>query len=202
MAREVGPGSRPCVSPTDEWQGRLKSISFYAYGATVDDEEVFNEVQNCHTPQDSTAHDFFRNRGITLYRTIATDKVVARGIAQELAPRGVEPGKYRDHVALISEWDTFYGRSITRTIALCFAAPSCSLRNSDPERASPWVHNLTYFRGLDGMLPPAEGRGDQISIKGTAQAETQSGTQTQSDSQRLERPFGQGQLDSLRLSPV
>jgi hypothetical protein len=61
MAKEVEPGNGSCLPgnpPAEQWRDRLNSMSFYAYGATVDDEELFKKVQHCGTPQDPQSTTF------------------------------------------------------------------------------------------------------------------------------------------------
>jgi hypothetical protein len=187
----------------------LKKISFYAYGATVDDASLFSEVRG----QDGeivadfsqfsalpTLHEFLASRGVNLLRTIATDDILARTLMRELHLRGVDPGiqtrktlkkdpeasrKDEQHIALISEWDTYYGRTFPSLIRNCAAegkydsetfisavftwAKSAVAGNSDnpgDQGFSPcprlsdddkpsWLHVRTYLRGLDGALPQA-----------------------------------------------
>lgn len=201
MAKEVGPGDLHCMSPpkppAEEWQGRLKSMSFYTYGATVDDKELFKAVQHCDTPQDSSVHDFFKNRGITLYRTIATDDVLARGIVNEFERRRITVGgDSKDHVALISEWDTFYGQTLPETMERNLA-----YRPFRP--CGHCVHRLTYMRGLDGQLPGTQGNDDRKTGKETGEADKQTSVAGffkthSSDVKDGDRPNGQGQQDYLR----
>jgi hypothetical protein len=72
---------------------------------------------------DDTAADsieeYFAARNIAYYRTIGSDDALAGALVGELKRRGVDlyrtQGKVietqdrRDHIALISEWDTVYG---------------------------------------------------------------------------------------------
>jgi hypothetical protein len=212
MAKEAGPGTMPCMSPrnpsVEEWRGHIKSMSFYIYGATVDDKELFRKVHHCDTPQDSSVHDFFKNRGIALYRTIATDDVLARGIVAELKLRKIELGKTRPkaktpqdvhHVALISEWDTFYGHTLPNTMERCFEVPDCSAKEISKKNL---VHRLTYMRGLDGQLPGTQETGDRKGSKGSGEADKQASLtdlfKTKPDVRGEDRPNGQGQQDYLR----
>jgi hypothetical protein len=201
MAKEVEPGNPNCMSPprspAEEWQAHLKSMSFYTYGATADDKELFREVKHCDTPQDSSAHDFFKNRGIAFYRTIATDDVLARGIVDELKRRRIKVGgDSKDHVALISEWDTFYGQTLPETMERNLACePFYPCGHS--------VHRLTYMRGLDGQLPGTQATEDRNKTgKGTGEPEKQitiaNFFKTQSDVKDGDLPNGQGQQDYLR----
>jgi hypothetical protein len=219
MAREVETGEDgPCRSPEKPsgggWRVGLEGVSFFTYAATVSDQELFKNVKHCGTPEDSVANGYFENRGINLYRTVATDEVLARGIVNELKRRNVEPGKVErantklspekrsqaaeQHVALISEWDTFYGQTLPRTMECCFEDSHCS-----PDGATPsWVHKLTYLRGLDGQLPGTQGTDGQKSGKGSGEAGKQTTAldyfKNEPDAKLADRPNGQGQQDYLR----
>ena len=219
MAREVETGEDgPCRLPEKPfgggWRVGLEGVSFFTYAATVSDQELFKKVKHCGPPEDSVANGYFENRGINLYRTVATDEVLARGIVNELKRRNVEPGKVErantklapekrsqaseQHVALISEWDTFYGQTLPRTMERCFEDSHCS-----PDGATPsWVHKLTYLRGLDGQLPGTQGTDGQKSGKGSGEAGKQTTTldyfKSEPDAKLADRPNGQGQQDYLR----
>ena len=59
----------------------------------------------------------FTSAGLQLIRTIGSDDVLAKELVLELARRKIDltaPAEI-PHIALISEWDTLYGRSLPRT---------------------------------------------------------------------------------------
>jgi hypothetical protein len=181
---------KECETPgKKKWSG-LHGVKFYAYGATAPDEQLFGDL-TC-----KTIDKYFESFGIHLQRTIATDDTLADGIIGELKRRGIKfgpDGKDRDDVALISEWDTLYGRALPEVI-----------ENKLADGAEPpheWMHNFTYLRGLDGLLPSAASKDDTQKDKATEQ-EKQVGTtdffKVEKDTQSLERPIGQSQYDYLR----
>ena len=55
--------------------------------------------------------------GIDFFNVTSTDDALASTLLAELARRQVDPGKDQNHIALITEWDTFYGRTIPLTFA-------------------------------------------------------------------------------------
>ena len=155
---------------------RVKPLSFYAYGATVDDKELFKKVQGCALPHGASVHEFFSSLGISLYRTTATDDVLAHGIVEELKLRKIVLGEKRPkantpqdvhHIALISEWDSFYGQTLPNTMARCFEDETCPPEENAKKSL---VHRLTYMRGLDGQLPGTQETADRKAGKGTAEA--------------------------------
>jgi hypothetical protein len=88
---------------------------------------------------------FRSNSGLSLECVIGTDKQLADALAHELRSRGVDPGK-GDSLALVAEWDTEYGRSMSPV----FQATLLGTAAAGPETH---VHHYSYLRGLDGKLP-------------------------------------------------
>ena len=191
--------ARPGAGP---W-GRLGQTTFYAYGATVQDSAIMPD-------KSTTIHSFLKSQGITLYRTIATDDVLARALVHELKLRGVEPGKAQrahpgggsdngeQHVALISEWDTFYGQMFPATMQACLVRGDAA--QQDCPQAAPdqsWIHTRTYLRGLDGALPQAAGD-DGKKPDAESKATGDKDAKDRLDGKPSELAAGQGQYDYLR----
>jgi hypothetical protein len=95
----------------------LEEVGFYSYGASASDGQLLKGV-DCKTIQ-----EYFKSFGIDVIRTLTTDDALADGLVDELNRRGInadekkkddgkDKEKGRDHVALISEWDTLYGRTL------------------------------------------------------------------------------------------
>jgi hypothetical protein len=136
--------------------------------------------------------------GLKFYRTTATDDEVCRSLVLELGRRGVRldpkeaPEGYRrgsDHVALISEWDTFYGRALPLTFAMqASQRPLSEILHSYPNN----IHPFQYLRGVDGMLP------------GTPQKESppNSSSANEKNDRPRETPEGLNQADYLRRLAV
>jgi hypothetical protein len=143
-------------------------------------------------------------------RMIGTDAVLAEQLYLELKRRRVDlkpcPGKGCDSnpkVALISEWDTLYGRSLPRTFAAV-------VQNGGSGQAGPeleaeinrlrrddwpgWISRHSYLAGLDGELPAKgnEKEKDEAQPEGKAWYEGQIPTAGQKDKHR---PEGRSQLD-------
>jgi hypothetical protein len=143
-----------------EWLKNLKETIFYSAGPTVEDSKLLPRLAT-----DPNVHDYFRNHGLCLYRTVATDHMLVRAIVKELQLRGVEPGqpmsrwltsgfrRYqpllqlgsrlipgKQHLALIYEEDTLYGESFPSMVKQILAC----------DRGCDWIHNRAYLRGLDG----------------------------------------------------
>ena len=62
-----------------------------------------------------------------------------KGAAELTANREIDSKK--DHVVVISEWDTYFGRSLPRSFTRHFCAPDCNN-----------VVRYSYQRGMDGSI--------------------------------------------------
>ncbi|MDT7041037.1 hypothetical protein [Candidatus Nitronereus thalassa] len=151
----------------------------------------------------------FNKAHIPFYRTIGTDTMLAEQLVKELSLRNVNltescsDSQCPHHVALISEWDSLYGRVLPRT----FVAVA---QNQGSGKPSPqlddhintlrrdiwptWAHHFSYLGGLDGELPPKD------SDKGgkASSSKDKGGDNTSRLSRGLELPEGRGQLDYIR----
>ena len=169
----------PALGSTKLW--------FYPYGASAPDNQLHEALGKCQPLQ-----KYFDTLGIQLRRTIATDDTLADGIIEELNRRGVRPGQptvndrlghteiVGGDLALISEWDTFYGQTLPKTVEQQFKLAR-KYHHIRPYWPGKWVHKLTYLRGLDGLLPYAETKDqDQKQNQATAQAKNRRARRTSS----------------------
>jgi hypothetical protein len=178
------------VSCNDNENKKSNKLQFYAYGASAPDDQLLGDLSDhCQKVQRC-----LESVGILLQRTIMTDDKLAEGIGIELKLRRPKLGLIDgDDVALISEWDTFYGQTLPKAVELKFTSDGL-----DRDR----IHEFTYLRGLDGLLPSAERKEARKEDKATTQGEKQAGAtdffKLETDSKSLERPLGQSQFDYLR----
>lgn len=120
--------------------------------------------------------------GLKFVRTIATDDRVLRKVIEELELRRIHvkkrtgenhPWESGNHIVILTEWDTPYGRSLNTTFAaeafdqsvnevierLPYSEKTFSgdreKRFSDLGRR---VHSYRYLRGIDGRLPGDSGK--------------------------------------------
>jgi hypothetical protein len=194
----------------DDWSGGICPNSvpppqFYVSDATASDATLIPDHIDSNSPclaSDTCLRDFFHEKGISLYRLIATDEALARTIRAELALRGVDQQDGNHHIALISEWDTLYGRALPDAMARCLGQPTC---NGDPDPK--WLHRYKYLRGLDGQMPNVAGfdsgngakNGDDKSNKdGKDSKDSENGSKNRPDPSAKDRAEGQGQYDYLR----
>lgn len=176
---------------------------FYAYGATADDAHILS----ASSPSKTLAEAF----GGTVFRTVVDDNVLTQALEAELCKRGVRTKELTrcpprvearpqhrkpDHVVLISEWDTLYGRSLPALMTNQLVDPCC--QDQYDRTSSYYVHRYSFLRGLDGQLPTLESKAQTDAQEGgTSTAGGSAGDRTRRSAQ-IERPEGQGQYDYLR----
>ncbi|TMJ94922.1 MAG: hypothetical protein E6G77_21775 [Alphaproteobacteria bacterium] len=181
---------------------------FYVNSATADDPTLISDYisrgPSCFR-SDTCLQDFFAENGIKLYRMIATDQALAVAIRGELRLRGVDDKA--SHIALVSEWDTLYGRALPDSIARCFgederngtSGAGCRQTDAAPFVDKPWLHRFKYLRGLDGQMPGSEAPAGGSKTSGNRQdKDAKDSTKASSDAKPQERAEGQGQFDYLR----
>jgi hypothetical protein len=189
------------AAPDEHTKLGLRGVTMYSATATVDDDLLLETL----TAGDSSggriplgAWVAGRVPELALRRSIAPDGRLCQSLVEELWRRGIHAGF--DDVALVSEWDTLYGRSIP----LSFAAAVHSKWPRSPERRGPldyltwgnlWPENITrvsYLRGIDGRIP-----GEQPDAKdsGADQGDSPAGAQLIRPG---ERSVGTDQSDYLR----
>ncbi len=150
--------------------------------------------------------------GVDFIRTVCSDDQLMDRLVDELELRGVDLGDSEsgDHVVLISELDRFYGRAMPVTFAAAIDAHQhrdlrAKMTSKDilsiirgqesfleqwAKTHRPHIHHFNYLRGVD------RGSADDITETGSASlrdGETQAGKKN-----RVEQPFGPGQVDYVR----
>jgi hypothetical protein len=198
----------------------LKDVEIFSSWATAEDtfligdypDDSDNTSKALEDPppcQQTTVVERFSCAGISLYRTIGNDAILAEQLIKELKLRGVDlaascsGGECPPHVALISEWDSLYGRVLPATVIAVaenqgsgqpdsnLAAHIKSLRqNIWP----PWAHHYSYLAGLDGELPP---KANGNTSSGSSSKDT-SDDKAKRAALGMELPEGRGQLDYVR----
>jgi len=169
---------KPDANPTKiiDWH----SLVYYSAGATASDYQLLNAVDITPEPLCKTVSDCLKSRGLTLYRTTATEHDMMDVLVTELGMRKVEK---KDHIIILSEWDTFYGRSMQDTFRNAWK----SIKMDEQP-----VQFYSYMRGLDGKLPDKDDKTDSSADK-KADNKDKSATNAQ-----IELPEGQNQKDYLR----
>jgi hypothetical protein len=185
---EGAPSESPGLS------AQLKGLEIYSATATAEDSSLLREIKaepesklNCQDKSKDLIAKKFCDSGIKFHRTICSDKELAQELVDELELRGVGP---RDHIALISEWDTFYGRSLPQTFEN--ARKAKQKEKGQRKEKKNRIHRFSYLRTIDGKLP-GEGSG--------AAKERQKNDGDRNEDKgnlKLEEPTGKSQYDYLR----
>lgn len=195
MVNEAQSFASPCPEYDAHWP-QLKEAQFYAYGASAPDRLL--QSGNPGTALQEIGQ-YFGNYGLKFQRMVASDDTLAGGIVQELngrlnasrSPFGADP---EDHIAVVSEWDTFYGQTLPQAVESAFTSAG--------GMPSDHIHEFIYSRGLDGLLPQPEDSQKRKQDKPSNPAENPSAVadyfKLETDNKTLERPIGQGQFDYLR----
>jgi hypothetical protein len=194
---------QPEVKPAKDWlQPHCPDLNlkFYVYSATTDDATLIPD-DRASCSRDTCLQEFFRKRGIGLYRMIATDEALAHAMTRELGLRGV--GKPEDHgdIALVSEWDTVYGRALPESMARCLGEQEQCSSSAHPLADKTWLHPFKYLRGLDGQTPGApsgDGTNRSTDKRAKPDNETKSDTKARPDTKTRDRAEGQSQFDYVR----
>ena len=155
----------------------------------------------------------FKKIGVTFVRMIGSDDLLAMELINELARRGVDifpknKGGKGHHLALISEWDTFYGNAFPLTFATMMESIEAdiglpyswrdytinlNLRKQSRDSNFPGnLHTYSYIRGIDGRLPESK------SSKEERTNEKSEDNSKLTFTKGLELPTGRSQLDYIR----
>jgi len=139
-------------------------------------------------------------------RTSLTDFQLAETIAAELKLRDFKiekgspyPRNNKDHIVIISEWDTIFGRlglpnaMNEQLVPMDSHCSKKEIRENNCNWPSDvnWIHPFSYMRGLDGIIPGAEKKSEEA--KANKDKDTNSSAEI-----NLERSEGQHQQDYLR----
>jgi len=145
--------------------------------------------------RETVRHDL-EDWGICFHNGICTDDDLATNLVAELRLRGVDLRDEQNVAAVISDWDTEYGRALPATFAAAILTAGPTVPNFVTAVAGlengtlNWPTNLetfSYMRGIDGLLP------GQTAAK-TDDKDDKSGAD-QID--QMEKPEGQSQLDYI-----
>lgn len=166
-------------------------IKFYSALATTADSNILDDTIN---PRHENLSNYMCKRGVSLTRTIADDETVIKSLVKELRERHVMEDKKKDdgegdHIVLLSDWDTLYGRTLPATFGKAYEHGQGAKCGSLDGNAS--IHCFKYIRGIDGILPNASARSEE---KPATKNKPEPGVAPKPD----DRPDGMSQKDYLR----
>ena len=167
----------------------LENVHLFSWGATADLEELLSEKDLKKEDQDKVAMAIQEKvkGGFRIFRTIGSDRVLTDLLVEELGLRieGMKE-KRKIQIALISEWDTVYGRKLPEA----FISSVAEKNGLKPDEIK-WIHRVSYMRGIDGIVP------GESKVK-TAAADDSKKNNTDTKEEDIERPVGRSQFDYLR----
>ncbi|YCM46676.1 hypothetical protein V2O64_11660 [Verrucomicrobiaceae bacterium 227] len=127
---------------------------------------------------------FLFHLGFDFHRTVHADDVLMSELVHELGRRGVDLKDPADHVVLVSEWDTSYGRTLPESFI-------SAANGGSPDN----IRRFVYERGLDGIVQGAEGE----KISGSEKEKKSSDEKVDwFDRSHQEKASGKSQFDYMR----
>jgi hypothetical protein len=179
-----------------------KPAAFYVSQATVSDATLLPKCSGGPCSSHTTLSTFFHDKKkIPLHRLTATDDALALAIGDELQRRDIKLGENGGpQIALISEWDTLYGRALPDSMARCLGRSACEPAGDDPFLGKKWLHPFAYVRGLDGQMPNAGGTDVSSGAKdnGKSDKDGKDSAKNRPDPNVRARAEGQSQFDYLQ----
>lgn len=193
--------------------GKDANVAMYCASATAEDGILLN-----HLPFAKAGDhlDEVLARTIPFVRTTVTDGELSETLVQELALRGIHvsapggepvsssaPANKPDDIAIVAEWDTFYGRALPISfIAHAKKQSVWDLVGDSGAKATlpEWIHTFTYLRGIDGRSPGDDTKSSSDKNSGKS-AGGQSGGANQAAARPADAPEaseGTDQSDYLR----
>jgi hypothetical protein len=173
----------------------LPLVEMWCATATASDELLLHEINQ---PENQTIEEYFAkkmgsaepSKSFVFYRCTPTDRDVINTLADELrTKRNVDVSN--DHIALISEWDTFYGRALPRTFQREVSGMPLNQLVDGQRPQNILIYH--YLRGIDGMLPGTSAAGDTKTEEKKRQTE-----EKKQSSLAREMTEGLNQADYLR----
>jgi hypothetical protein len=179
----------------DPWNGEtrqcLATTHIYSSQAAAAESRLLSEIpaaagsrvpfeRNCKNLIEQSVKQRQSDNGFCFDRTVLPDDQIAQTLWKELGSRGVTKD---DHIAIISEEDTYYARALCSTFT--DSKPETMLASN--------IHSYTYLRGIDGELP-LDGK-DEKETKSAAENDDKN---AQSSLRPTERTEGLNQADDIR----
>lgn len=178
-------------------------IRMYSPWSTAAEMILTDSLPGLDSDRSRSVGQVLKGKGIRFIRTIGTDDFLVDCIIEELGRRRVFVHNRDTAIALISEWDTFYGR------AFCTAFEQKVSGAWDSSADSSWYGGVSsgqvsskgadsnivqvfhYMRGIDGKLPTKEAVAQASAKKDPEESEL-------TFTVIPELPMGRSQLDYAR----
>ena len=160
-------------------------INYFSAGATASDPELLRQcLVNIDTYKNVSEY-LLLTKGITLYRTTATDLDMMMILVNELNLRLNNKPR---HVVILSEWDTYYGRLMPKAFEVAW-------RKRYGDNFRELIYSYSYMRGLDGKLPD---KSDNTFNAMEKSSDSKNKDNNSNKNSLIEFPEGHSQKDYLR----
>ena len=160
-------------------------IRYFSAGATASELHLLLDA-DVSVDKYGTVSCYLFTKGINLYRTTATDSNMMAILINELKLR---LPKILDHIVILSEWDTYYGRTIPKAFEDAWKKNKALNKDNAP------IIRFGYMRGLDGKLPDKVNNVPTVMEKFSGNKDNENHSKANS---LIEFPEGQHQKDYLR----
>jgi len=190
------------VNLEEKQKKALRNVEIFSWSATVDPEKLLPEKVRQNNCSRISLAEYIENncmigkdKTLSFYRTIGSDKELTDLLVNELDLRGLLPKTNSDisntkntygHIALISEWDTFYGRNLPETF-IKSVVDKCGLAKEKID----WIYKISYMQGIDGQIP----EDTSVAAKTSNSSDKK---ETDKKEEDIEKAEGRSQYDYLR----
>ncbi|NOU11011.1 MAG: hypothetical protein HOO98_13500 [Nitrospira sp.] len=181
------------VASTSGPRDNLLELEVYSPWSTVPEKGIYKGKKG--------VADILRDANVSFQRVVPTDDRLMFELVEELGRRGIAlrmpcvENKRCASVALISEWDTRYGRALPKEFKEAVRAGDQSETDEAFDRR---IRQFSYLRGLDGELPKEKGKDGQGDASQGDDKAPPSLNERRKLTEQLERPEGRSQLDYVR----
>jgi len=146
----------------------LKGVFFHSATATAAPAVLLEEpYRSASHEQEEEIMRRFLDKKIFFFRTIADDRKLTDQLVKEIQRRVFDRPRNKEknfQIALISEWDTLYGRSLPEAFTVSAYQHFQPNKDNDRERnnkmdawAQEHIHRFSYLRGIDGNTAQKQG---------------------------------------------
>jgi hypothetical protein len=182
----------------------LCDVEMYSPTASADQIMLYDGIFDLSKTVPALSDLLWNCSGLHLIRTNFTDDRICFDLYQELILRCKNRWKDLGDVAIVSEWDTFYGKALPICFCAAIKNPRCGAQQCEfekkllacPKARPKTIHPFFYLRGIDGNTPTAGGETD--SNKSSGNTNSPKPTQSLKFESPSEAPEGLNQSDYLR----
>lgn len=186
-------------TPDPNVKAALGNTTLYAATPTAEDAILLSgdsdETKDPSNPLPRTVQARI-GKLVRCVRTTLTDRAMAASLADELQRRQIGSN---DQIAVISEWDTFYGRALGSTFIAAVSrnsAVSADELVKNPGKVPSNFHPFHYLSGIDGAVAQEATQEKKNDSPSAAPAEFRRGSPKYESPP--EQPEGLNQADYLR----